>query len=116
MPSIRIISQSLFGPGKEGDPELKPGSLRDSLKWLAFIVSVVSYAAGRFRSYLYVLHNVGDPASRTPTTETASAISGTILIVTLVLSLILGLLTVPRWQGLLSLAVVIWAIWMGLTP
>ena len=107
--------QSILKSLKGDDPARKGRSIRDSLKWVAFIVSFICFTAGRFGIFMRVIYDAGsDPPSRTPTAETLSMFSATILTVTFLLSLILGALTVPRWQGFLALAVVGWAIWMRL--
>ena len=104
---MRSILKSLTGD----DPARRGRSVRDSLKWLAFIVSFVCFAAGRFIVFMRVIHDVGEAPSRGSTAEILVTISTIILSITLALSLVLGALTVPRWQGLLALAVVGWAIW-----
>lgn len=96
------------------DPARKRRSLRDSLKWAAFIVSFVCFTTGRFIVFMRLIHDEGDASAGDSTAELFSASSGTILPVTLVLSIILGALTVPRWQGFLALEIVVWAIWNGL--
>ena len=112
MLSRETVRQSLFGPGK-GKIGSGRGSYRDLLKWPAFVVSFVCFSAGRFKSFLHLVNDAGDIPSNS-SAGIAGTISGTILAITLVLALVLGLLTVPRWQGFLSLAVVAWVIWMRL--
>jgi len=106
--------QSILKSLKGDDSAPKSKSLRDSLKWWALIVSFVCFIAGRFRILMHLINDAGDPSSRTPTTEMLGTISAAIFAVALLLSVILGAVTVPRWQGFLALAVVGWAIWMRL--
>src|SRR6266850_720862 len=101
--------QSNLRRRNEDTPQSKRGSFRDALKWWTFIISFICYTAGRFRSHMFLINDVADDALRAPTTEMLSKISAIIFMITLALSLILGILTVPKWQGFLSLTIVLWA-------
>ena len=92
----------------------KPTPRRDRLKWLTFYVAIICFVATCLRGYMYVNYVV-HPERQTALTETVSLISSFLLISALLATIVLGGLTVPRWQGFFAFVVVLLTVWIGMS-
>jgi hypothetical protein len=91
-----------------------PKKLQGQYKWIAFGASIACVITGFWRNYTYLHYDVGNPALQTQTTRMLSGVSALILTLTLFISLVTGIITVPRWQGFFALVIVVWTVLMGM--
>lgn len=80
---------------------------KEPYKWITFGISIGCYMAGWWRGHTYLRYDVGNPALQTPTTSLLSDLSSLLLVFALLLTIILGMATLPKWQGFFALAVVV---------
>ena len=85
---------------------------KDAYKWVTFALSIACFIAGIWRGYTYLHYDVGDPALRTSATNALSGLSTFLLVTTFLLSILMAIVTLPRWQAFFALALVVLTVLM----
>ncbi len=99
----------------ESMPSPWGGRFKGSYKWLTFGIGVVCLISAHVRSYTYLTYDLGLPDPYIPTVLIISRVAGITAAVTRLLTLVLGIITLPTWQGFFALAVVVWTFLVALS-
>jgi divalent metal cation (Fe/Co/Zn/Cd) transporter len=109
-----VMDKETVDSNKKPVGEGKARRAKDYYKWLTLAVAIASIFAEFYRSEIQLRYETGGPASQSPIADSLIHTSVILINIAFFSSLILGVATLPRWQGFFALAVVVFIMVHGI--